>query len=474
MHMVAPTFDQQVLARLPLAEAVLLALRHATLPEHCQELFDRLHGPCYTHLLTFDTFVHLVEAALLRYRGSGRQACAQAKEQDLLPTSHQAFYGKLSRLPLPVSEAFLADSTARLACLLPPSRSVSVPDSLRSLRIQVLDGKVLKRVAKRLKVLRKLPGGALGGKGLVCWDLHNGLVSALASTADGHTNDCALVPALLAQVRPKLDGCVLWLADCQFCDLNQLEQFAQDDHHFLVRYHPKTQFCPDPSRPAQQGTDRRGRHFRQEWGWLGRPANPRRRYVRRLSLERPGEKAVVLVSDLLDETLYPADDLLELYLMRWGIEGIFQKITEVFSLSRLISSSPQGTVFQLAFCLLLYNLIQLVRGYIAAGQQLAVDEVSTEMLFEDVREELTALHKVVGAQAIPALLPEQASSTQVRARLEQLLSNCWRPIWRKTTNKKRRAHQPKGRARGHVSVQRVLEKSRHEKKPELVGDRPCQ
>ena len=38
------------------------------------------------------------------------------------------------------------------------------------------------------------------------------------------------------------------LGDRQFCDLNQTEAFTQDGDHFLVRYHPKTHFCADPSR----------------------------------------------------------------------------------------------------------------------------------------------------------------------------------------------------------------------------------
>ncbi len=51
-----------------------------------------------------------------------------------------------------------------------------------------------------------------------------------------------------------------------------------------------------------------------------------------------------------------------MYLARWGSERVFQQITAVFHLNRLIATTPQGTLFQLAFCLLLYHLIQVVRG----------------------------------------------------------------------------------------------------------------
>ena len=74
------------------------------------------------------------------------------------------------------------------------------------------------------------------------------------------------------------------------------------------------------------------------------------------------------MTDLIDADAVPAADLLAVYLARWGIERVFQQITEVFSLRRLIGSTPQATVFQAAFCLLLYNMVQVVRGYIAAAQ----------------------------------------------------------------------------------------------------------
>jgi len=42
--------------------------------------------------------------------------------------------------------------------------------------------------------------------------------------------------------------------------------------------------------------------------------------VRRITLYRPGEKDVILVTNLCDAAAVPAVDLLEVYLNRWGIE----------------------------------------------------------------------------------------------------------------------------------------------------------
>jgi len=249
--------DQEVLRRLPLAESVLLLLRQATLPEHSLDLFERWRDRCYTRTLGFDLFVGLIRDALLSYGGSGRQAFEQARWHGTLEVSNQAVYGKLGCVPIALSEAFLAENTQRLLPLLPGTRPASVPASLRRFRVLTVDGKVTKRVTKRLKVLRGLSGGALGGKGLACLDMNSGLVIALAGCADGDANDCSLVAALMAGVTPLLDPeqeCLI-VADAQFADLTQPQRFLKlvpgGRSHFLLRYSAKTQFTPDPAaRPA--------------------------------------------------------------------------------------------------------------------------------------------------------------------------------------------------------------------------------
>ena len=97
-------------------------------------------------------------------------------------------------------------------------------------------------------------------------------------------------------------------------------------------------------------------------GWLGCEQAKQRHFVRRILLVHPGEETLILITDLLDAVQDPPNDLLELSLARWSIERVFQPITEGFPLQTLIGTTPQGTVFQCAFWLLLYNLVQVVRA----------------------------------------------------------------------------------------------------------------
>lgn len=460
-------FAKEVLSRLPLAEAVLSLWHWVCQPETLDDLFARHGRPCYTNELTFPLLVSLISDALLEHGGSARKSFERAKERGALSVSVQAAYQKLGNLPVAVSEAFLAEATQRLLAVFPQGLTTGdVPVSLAAFAVLIVDGKAVKRVPKRLKPLRGTPGGVLGGKAVVGLELATGLATAMAADVDGETNDSKLVADVLPQLRQVRQN-ILWIADRQFCDPKQIQQFlAQPGDHVLLRYSGKNQFFRDETRALGKGSDSHDRTFTEEWGWLGSVANPNRRYVRRITLERPGEEAVILVTDLLDENQYPASDLLATYLQRWGIERVFQAITEVFSLQHLIGTTPQGTLFQLAFCLLLYNMIQLVRAYVAQGADQKIGSVSSELLFDDVRRQLIALHEVVDAQQVVVLIAPVQTAQALRQRLETLLHPLWKARWRKAPPKKRAAPHPQQKNRHHTSVHRILQDYRSQKKRE--------
>jgi hypothetical protein len=419
-----------------LAEAVLSLWRWVVDEFFLHAVFARHHGAGYEKVISFGGLVQLMADALLEHRGSGRKSFARAQERGELAASVQAVYQKLGRVPLGLSEAWLAESTARVRPVYPPAATVPLPSTGQEFAVVILDGKAIKRVAKRLKPLRGRKGGVLGGKALVALELASGLAVAMATDPDGETNEAKLVPALLPQVRRCLAGPRLWVADSQFCDLTQTAVFAADADHFLVRYHPKTHFCPDATRSAHHGQDPQGRVWVEDWGWLGCERAKTRRVVRRITLYRPGEETVIVITDLLDAERYLATDLLALYLARWGIERVFQQITEVFHLQALIGTTPQGTVFQLAFCLLLYNLLQVVRAYVATAQARPPETISTELLFDDAQRQLVALTELVPPPAVEPLFEPLPSADRLCERLSRLLGTVWTPRWLKAPAKK--------------------------------------
>ncbi len=459
-----PTPD--VLARMPLAEAVLLLWRWVADEQHLQGVFERWRGRCYQKIISFAVMARLIADALLQYAGSGRQSFTRAKERSELTASVRAAYGKLSRMPIALSMAFLAACSDRLRLLYPEEARTPLPKSLAGFQVVVFDGKAIKRVAKRLKFLRGIPGGLLGGRALVALDLARGLAVALHAHPDGDANDVRFVPELLPEVRQRMPGPRLWMGDRGFCDLVNTARFAEEGDHFLVRYHPKVPFYPDAADAGREGIDRHGRRYVEQWGWLGSPKNRQRKYVRVLTLQRPGEEDVILVTDLLDAEEFPAEDLLDLYLMRWGMERMFQQVTEVFGLQGLISGTPEASVFQFAFCLVLYNLIQLVRAGVAAAAERERETISTENLFEDVRRELIAWNVMIEPEATVAYFEGPWTWSRVKKRLQTLLCSVWTDRWIKAARHKRRTVQTVAQARTHGSVYRLLEEHRQALKRE--------
>ena len=60
--------------------------------------------------------------------------------------------------------------------------------------VVVLDGKQIKKVAKRLKVVRAKAGKLIGGKILVAYLPGEGLAVAMAADPEGEANDIRLLP----------------------------------------------------------------------------------------------------------------------------------------------------------------------------------------------------------------------------------------------------------------------------------------
>jgi hypothetical protein len=454
-------FERELTGRLPLAVAALEMFDFAFDRRLLDDVYERHRGRCYTDALEFPDLVALVRRCLLEHGGSGHRACVEARRAGTLGVDESSFYRKLANAPVAVSRALLRRCTARLTGLVDAPRADLLPACFDALEPVVLDGKKVKRAARRLKPTRGYKGALLGAKALVAMPLRTGLAVAMSDSLDGEANDVPLVPELLPQVREVIPGPILWVADRQFGGLGVPPQLtARVGDHFVLRVSRATTFTPDPARPARHTRDADGRAVADEVGTLGK--GPRALRVRRVTLRRPGADGggdVVLVTDLLDHRAHPAADLLKLYRRRWGIERMFQQVTQTFALDHLIGCSPRAVLFQFALCLLMYNLAQVLRRYVAADGRVDAEAVSTHALFYDLRRELAAW-SYLGLPAPAAGAIPRGDPAAMRGRLAALLAGSWDAVaYPKAVDKKPRAKPPDRRSLhgGHTSVQRLLD-----------------
>lgn len=253
------SFAQEALARLPLAESVLLLGQQVTDAAFLQNRFDQQRGRCCQRAWSFPSLVPLLADALLPCDGSARARFERASDNATWEVSLPAAYGQWRRVPMALRTAFLTEGTARLRELLPVQPAVTLPSRRCDCNVTLRDGKAIQRLAKRLQLLRGLLGGLLGGKALVARERHSGLAVALQADPDGEIKEIRLVPGVRAAVRQRWPGPRLWVGERQSCDWDQTGRFRADGEHLLVRYPPKVPFHPAPARCPRGGSDAAGR-----------------------------------------------------------------------------------------------------------------------------------------------------------------------------------------------------------------------
>jgi hypothetical protein len=451
----APTdFARQVFDELPLAQASLALFAYGIPNSFLADLFQRHRGRCYEDVVTFAQLVAWIFDALIEHKGSGRQAHIRRHRQ-LDDACNEAFYGKLRRVPSRLSEAFIRDVTDRFTTLFPKVVAHRIATSFDRFEVIILDGKSLKKVAKRLLETRGTPGKLLGGKLLVAYRPRDGLVLDMASDLDGETNEAKLIPDLMPRLHARGGLAKLVVGDRLFCSLKHFAEFTKENGHFVVRHARTLSFEPDPNRPSVTTKDPSNRAVVEQWGWAGKPKEKLRRYVRRITVERSTDEAITILTDLLEPDVHPAADLLDLYKVRWSIEGTFQKVTEIFGLGRFIGSTPEATVFQASMCFVLANVVQVLQGYVVTKQKLTIEDLSTEQFCKDWHRQLVALKELVEVPTIVLLIPTDLTAESVRELLDRLLGKMWKPGWDKTRNKSPRTRRHAAKQKGaHTSVQR--------------------
>lgn len=449
-------FERELMRRSPLAACVLEVSDFIFDDRLLESVWERHRGRCYEDVLTFRDFLRLMRDALVRHGGSAHRLFVELERDGAQPVDESNFYRKLARTPVGLSRALLRECTARLAGLMPAGDAVGLAPCFDGFAVIVGDGKKVKNAAKRLKPTRGYAGKLIGAKALAALDVRSGMAVAMSDSLDGMANDVPLVPALMDQLRQIHPRPILSVWDRQFDDVRTLGHLsARPGDAFVVRLKQQNHtFAVESAVAATR--DAQGRVVLDEVGLLGKGDRAMR--VRRVTLERTGEgeEDVVLLTDLLDRSAFGAADVLELYRRRWGIEQVFQQVTETFSLGHLIGSSPRAVLLQFAYCLLLYNLVQLIKAYVAADGGVLATAVSTFYLFQDIRRELAAW-----AYHTDGTWPRRRrDAPRMRRRLGELLRGSWDPVgYAKASDRKPRPKRPppKRLHGGHSSVQRLLD-----------------
>lgn len=87
-------------------------------------------------------------------------------------------------------------------------------------------------------------------------------------------------------------------------------------------------------------------------------------------------REVTVVTTLLDEKLWPAPEVAELYGLRWQVETHFQELKTTMKMSQIKCKTAEGARKELLMHLITYNLVRRVSVDAARRQRVEVRRIS--------------------------------------------------------------------------------------------------
>src|SRR4051812_37022561 len=322
-----------------------VALERALPGDWIDTAFEEHRERQYSRELLFPTVIELVTLVSLGLRPSLHAA---ARNLETLPVSLTALYDKVNRTEPAILRALVRGSAERLG---PVAAALGTGASLPGWQLRVLDGNHLPASEKRLAPLRGHRGAALPGHSLVVYDPDRGLVTDILPIEDAYQSERAAVGPLLDSAQPGQ----LWIADRQFCTRTILLGWQAAQASFLVREHGRhPQLAAEGSWRACGRTET-GAVREQRIELAGAAASWRRI---ELTLDTPtqaGERVIRLWSNLPEWV--EAGQIARLYRMRWGIEGMFQRLEAALHSEIRSLGHPRAALLRFAAPVPSFNLL---------------------------------------------------------------------------------------------------------------------
>ena len=369
------------------------------LPIHsiCNELGllwrDRCLDPATTVMLFIQQIIH------------GNSSCAAVRHLGDRRFSGQAYCKARQRLPLEVLQRL----SRRLCEAVRQMRCSGTQDLFLTHRVLIVDGSTFSMPdTPQLQTEFGQPGMQKKGCGfpaahlLAMFDLNSGmLVEAIASPLRMH--DLAQV----AQLHPLLRPGDLLLGDTAFGSYAHFALLIQANLHGLMPAHQQRiiDFAPGRAHVHPGKADEQSQGLpRSRWirslgredqlvEWFRPPNRPR--YMSKQQYQALPESIIVrelrrrvkhpalghwveltIVTSLLDEKTYPAEQLVKLRLRRWQVEVDLRHLKTTMGLETLKCKAVDGVKKELAVFGLVYNLVRVLMLEAAQRQATQPDRIS--------------------------------------------------------------------------------------------------
>lgn len=312
----------------------------------------------YEREVTLTNLVNVMLDVACGARRSPRAAFLARADQ--IAASLSAFYGKLNRTELAISEAIVAHTGQKAGQLIRAMKGLNT-EPIPGFRTHVLDGNMLTGTEHRLKPLRNTRAAALPGKSLAVYEYATGVVAKVVLWEDAHSQERALLPDL------EIEKGIHLIADRNFCVLRFLLRIQAAGSFFTIRHHRSTFPLTPVGRVRQCGRCETGLVSEQtiriedDAGQIF--------FWRKITLKldeptRDGDTEIVLISNL--PARIKAKTIAAAYRERWTIENHFQRLTDWLHCEIPTLGYPRAALFAFSMSLVAANALAVLIAAIRA------------------------------------------------------------------------------------------------------------
>jgi IS4 transposase len=444
----------------PIAVMTRIALDWIIQSTPFDQLFEQAAEDQYTREFTLEHLVLVMLDVVCGHHPSTRSAFLDRQLQ--LIASLSAFYGKLNRMELAVTEEVVRQTARRCRELITAAGGL-LPEPIPGYAARILDGNVLTGTDHRLIPTRTTWSACLPGKSLAIYEPASGLITDVILEENAHTQERALLESVVVQAGE------LWIADRNFCVRTFLFRIQRSGAFFLVRRH-ESNLPFEPVGPLKsKGRCPTGKVFEQVILVDDPEAEGVRHRLRRIVLEldeptRDGETEIVLVTNLPEEV--SAIACCAAYRGRWRIEGHFQTLTDLLHCEIPSLGYPRAALFGFGMSVAAGNALAVLKGSLRAehGQEMA-GEVSDYAVVSQVARIYPGMMKAVAPRRWPDLSDRPAA--EVAALLNELAVRV--PVeWMLRSRRGPKKPQPKrrtGRRHHHLATKKLLDQAKGVRPP---------
>ena len=443
----------------PCAVAVRMVLIYLLHDEILRTLWAKNAITQYEREITLTNLVNVMLDVACGSRRSPRAAYMARKEE--IAASLTAFYKKLNRTELGISEAVVEESAKRAGQLIRVMGGTQ-QEPVSGFPTYVVDGNVLTGTEHRLKPLRKTRAGALPGKSLAVYEYATGTVGQAVLDEDAHRQERAMIPDL--EIRPGTH----WMADRNFCVARFFWRIHNLGAYFTIRHHLQMPLNPE-GKAISRGRCDTGKIREQTIKVTDKTEeNEEVVYWRKITLEldvptRDGETQIVLISNLPAEV--HAKTIVAAYRDRWKIEQHFQRLTDWLHCEVPTLSHPRAALFAFSMSLVAANALAVVIAAIrVAHGEAAADNLSYMALADEVGGTYRGM--MIALPPRRWTFVRHYSTKQFARVLREIAAHANLRMLTKTRRgpKKPRPKIPYDKKVKHVSTYRLLNEAREKKR----------